>query len=297
MVDGQRYILGALSFMQDEAAEWARQYIEQASQGTILFTGSRTVFWDAFKSRFEPQDEKAEALNKLQACTQGNCQFAEFFAEFQSLASHTGFSDTDLAARLRSKLSKEYPQHMSYIVVSNTSRGPETYEELKNAGYTVDRMKDQLDQDLAVVSGKANTTASTLACAFRDPDAMDIDASNIDERFKRLTGNDLKRQFEAYMRDKCKVCGLKAHTASDPLHRESVCNHCGRKGHYSRVCRSYLEGRPAVTKPAPATICATDTASSGTTPGSSTGPDTREAEIATLRDQLHIMNKRLSDFA
>ena len=153
--DSQKWIVGALSFMQDEAADWARQYIEQAADNKVLFNGTRTNFWQAFKDRFEPVDENAEALSKLQACTQGNRRFAEFFAEFQALASHTKLSNDDLAARLRTKLNKDYLERISYMIDPVSCRGPETYDQLKNCCFVVDRSKDKLQQDLAAQQGVA----------------------------------------------------------------------------------------------------------------------------------------------
>ena len=52
LVDSQRWILGALSFFQGEAAEWARQFIEDAAAGLTLFNGHRSEFWTAFQQRF-----------------------------------------------------------------------------------------------------------------------------------------------------------------------------------------------------------------------------------------------------
>ena len=294
--DSTKWILGALSFMHGDAAEWARPYIEAAAENRPIFNNSRVDFWDAFKKRFEPIDEKAEALNKLQACTQGDRRFAEFFAEFQSLATTTGLSEHDLALRLRNKLNKDYLERLSYQLLPN-GRGPTTYQELQNAGFAIDRLKDTLAQDLSARQGRGHASTSTApARAFRDPDAMEIDAV-FDDQFKGLTGDALKRQMDRVLRDRCKVCGSKGHRADDPRHRDVVCNHCGNKGHYQRLCRSRLEGRPPKSSSS-AAVRATDTSSSATASSSSSSSDSeaRDAALAALKDQLELIQKQISGF-
>lgn len=296
VADSSKWILGALSFMHGDAAEWARPYIEAAAEGRFIFNNSRADFWDAFKKRFEPIDEKAEALNKLQACTQGDRRFAEFFAEFQSLATTTGLSEHDLALRLRNKLSKDYLERLSYQLLPN-GRGPTTYQELQNAGFAIDRLKDTLAQDLSARQGRGHASTSTApARAFRDPDAMEIDAV-FDDQFKGLTGDALKRQMDRVLRDRCKVCGSKGHRADDPRHRDVVCNHCGNKGHYQRLCRARLEGRPPKSSSS-AAVRATDTSSSATASSSSSSSDSeaRDAALAALKDQLELIQKQISGF-
>ena len=75
----------------------------------------------------------------------------------------------------------------------------------------------------------------------------------------------------------------------------SVCNHCGNKGHYQRLCRSRLEGRPPKSS---AAVRATDTSSSATASSSSSSSDSeaRDAALAALKDQLELIQKQISGF-
>ncbi|GJE91120.1 hypothetical protein PsYK624_072690 [Phanerochaete sordida] len=130
LMDAPKWITGALSFMQDDAAEWAHPYLKATTDNQVIFNGTRVEFWKQCKNQFEPANEKADAMNKLQACTQGDRRFAEFFAEFQALASSFGLSDLNLAARLRTKFNEDYLKRISYIIVPATGKGPETYAEL-----------------------------------------------------------------------------------------------------------------------------------------------------------------------
>ncbi|GJF00602.1 hypothetical protein PsYK624_168950 [Phanerochaete sordida] len=299
LMDAPKWITGALSFMQDDAAEWARPYLEAAAENQVIFNGTRVEFWKQFKNRFEPANEKADAMNKLQACTQGDRRFAEFFAEFQALASSFGLSDLNLAARLRTKFNEDYLKRISYIIVPATGKGPKTYAELQAAGYTVDRSKDTLLQDLATRqadTGKARATPSAPVRVFRDPDTMEIDAASIDEAFKGLRGNDLRKQFDSVMRGRCRVCGSKGHKANDARHRDPVCHHCQRKGHWVVVCRSRIEGLPPTAPSPTANIRANDTASSDSSSGLPTGPNTREADLAALKDSVALIVKQLASF-
>ncbi|GJE97208.1 hypothetical protein PsYK624_134210 [Phanerochaete sordida] len=299
LMDAPKWITGTLLFMQDDTAKWARPYLEAAADNQVIFNGTCVEFWKQFKNRFEPANEKADAMNKLQACTQGDCRFAEFFAEFQPLASSSGLSDLDLAACLRSKFNEDYLKRILYIIIPATGKGPETYEELQAAGYTVDRFKDTLLQDLATRqtdTGKARATPSASVRVFRDPNAMEIHAASIDKVFKGLRGNNLRKQFDSVMRDRCRVCGSKGHKANDARHRDPVCHHCQRKGHWAVVCRSRIEGLPPTAPSPTANIRTNDTASSDSSSGSSTGPNTCEADLAALKDSVALIVKQLASF-
>ncbi|GJF01032.1 hypothetical protein PsYK624_173380 [Phanerochaete sordida] len=164
VLDAPKWIKGAFSFMQDDAAERARSYLEAAAENQTIFNDTRVEFWKQFKNQFEPTNRKADAMNKLQACTQGDRRFAEFFAEFQSLASSSGLSDLDLVDHLCTKFNEDYLKRISYIILPTAGKSPETYDELQAAGYQVDHSKDTLLQDLATCqasTGKARAPSST----------------------------------------------------------------------------------------------------------------------------------------
>ena len=81
------------------------------------------------------------------------------------------------------------------------------------------------------------------------------------------------------MRGKCTVCGSSQHTKETAKHTDLKCNHCGKDGHWSKVCVRRLQGLPRTTEAKPRSISAT-----GTDP---------EAETAALKDLIETQNKQI----
>ena len=195
-------------------------------------------------------------------------------------------------------MDRDYLLRLSYIP---TSRGAPrtTYADVREAGYLIDAKLDDLTRNEALHSGKpvpVPRTAPAVRAPFRDPDAMDIDASRLDDELRGKSEDEIRSWHRKWIQDKCRVCGSKDHVATDK-HREAVCNHCSKKGHYAKICLSRLQSKPASrAASAKASISAT-ASSSASSSGSSSSNDDRDAEIAALKDQLTSMQKVISSFA
>ena len=148
--------------------------------------------------------------------------------------------------------------------------------------------------------GKATraTQANHTATAFRDPNAMDIDTSNLDEMFKGLSArDDIVKQHRRVMQGRCKVCDSKAQGHDPAHHQGTTCNWCGKKNHWAKVCLSHLCGEPRAQN-----IKSSDQsdganiASTSTVPASSSSND-MEAQLAALRDMLDMQRKQMEQIA
>ena len=123
---------------------------------------------------------------------------------------------------------------------------------------------------------------------------MDINAANIDDAFKGLLEEEIRKQFGKVMKDHCRVCSSKVHKSTDSCHHDTVCRHCGKPGHWAMVCLHRLTGKPAVKAEAARVATVASTSASGSS--SSGSSDDRDTQIAALKDQLESMQKALSGF-
>jgi hypothetical protein len=128
---------------------------------------------------------------------------------------------------------------------------------------------------------------------------MDINANNIDFHFQGLSNEDVVKKWRKWMKDRCRCCGFKLHKNSLEKHPgPPVCNHCGRTGHFSRVCLACLQGKPA-TQRAAATgpISAPLPAPAAATIASSASITDYEAENAAFKDSIAILTKQVQGLA
>lgn len=294
--DDAKLIASALSFMQGPAGTWARPYIESVATGQAIFNNDWNLFVEAFKAKFEPVDATAEAKSKIQAMRQAGRNFSSYLAEFEMWSPRTGWSHLDLYDRLKAGLDTDYITRLSYFMPP-----PADYNSLVRCGKQIDVTLVDLHNNLAA-AGKATKPAQQQArpnnaSAFRDPNAMDIDASNLDEMFKGLsTREDITAQHRRVMKGRCRVCGSKAHTDAS-RHQNVTCNWCGKKNHWQKICISRLCGEPRAqavkatdTSDPAASIASTSTASASATSASSD----MEATIAALRDALDAQAKQMA---
>jgi hypothetical protein len=70
LLDVHKMVPLALSFIAEDAAMWARPYIESLAEGKTPFA-SWDAFLVAFKLKFEPVSPKADAKNKIIGMKQG----------------------------------------------------------------------------------------------------------------------------------------------------------------------------------------------------------------------------------
>jgi hypothetical protein len=101
------------------------------------------------------------------------------------------------------------------------------------------------------------------------------------------------------MKDRCHCCGSKLHKNSLEKHPGlPVCNHCGRTGHFSRVCLACLQGKLAMQHAAATgSVSAPLPASTATTIASSASITDYEAENAALKDSIAILTQQVKGLA
>jgi hypothetical protein len=153
--------------------------MESLVEGKMPFADWDT-FLAAFKLKFEPVSPKAVAKNKIIGMKQGKCTFGELVANFETWASRTGWSNQDLFDRLKQTLNANYINRLSYFPVV-----AKDYATLKAYGHSIDLQVTDLQNNQCQAGAAGNNTslAPCSAPGFRDPNAMDIDANNIDSHF------------------------------------------------------------------------------------------------------------------
>jgi hypothetical protein len=295
MLDVHKMVPSALSFMAEDAAVWARPHIESLAEGKTPFA-SWYAFLVAFKLKFEPVSSEADAKNKIIGMKQGKRTFGELVADFETWASRTGWSEQDLFDRLKQTLNADYINWLSYFPVV-----AKDYDTLKAYGHLIDLQLTDLhnNQRQAGASGNNSSSAPRSAPGFCDPNAMDINANNIDSYFQGLSNKDVVKKWRKWMKDRCRCCGSKSHENSLEKHPgPPICNHCGRTGHFSWVCLARLQGKPA-TQRAAATgpVSAPSPAPAAATIASSASITDYEAENTALKDSIAILTKQVQGLA
>jgi hypothetical protein len=175
------------------------------------------------------------------------------------------------------------------------------YTTLKAYGHLIDLQVTNLqnNQRQAGAAGNNSSLAPRSALSFRNSNVMDIDANNIDFHFQGLSNKDIVKKWRKWMINCCRCCGSRSHENSLEKHPgPPVCNHCGRTGHFSRVCLACLQGKPAM-QHAAATgpISASSPTSAATTITSSASITDYEAKKAALKHSIAILTKQVQGLA
>ena len=152
------------------------------------------------------------------------------------------------------------------------------YDDVKKQCHRIDIQLQDRRNNQALQSGKAPSKPTVYQPAqFRDPNAMDIDATGFAPgSFDSCNSDeDKKRRHRELMKGRCRCCGAKSHTAEQGNHRDVSCRWCGKANHYERVCLSKVLGRPQIQDQQ---VRATQT------------PDL-EAQLAAAKDQIEALKK------
>jgi hypothetical protein len=227
---------------------------------------------------------------------QGKRTFGELVADFETWASRTGWSDQDLFDRFKQTLNADYINRLSYFPVV-----AKDYAMLKVYGHSIDLQVTDLqnNQRQAGAVGNNSSSAPRSTPGFRDSNAMDIDANNIDSHFQGLFNEDVVKKWRKWMKDHCRCCGSKSHENSLEKHPgPPVCNHCSHTGHFSRVCLTCLQGKPAIQRAAATgPVSALSPALAAATIAFSAFIMDYEAENAALKDSIAILTKQVQGLA
>jgi hypothetical protein len=309
----KKLITSFLTYMQDEAAIWARPQLELLAEEKEVFNGRFSKCIEAFKLKFEPIQADQEARSKLSKLTQGNKTFSAHLAEFETWAPWIGWSDVDLHLRLYTSLNQDYIERLSYFVPP-----PSTYSLLKEYGRTVDIQKQNiaaaLDAQRGGSSGRTHTQpVAPKGTGFQqpaDPNAMVIDATVDFSGLKNLLDrNKIRSAWQKAMKGRYHVCGAKNHE-SDKHPTDTTCKHCGKQGHWATVCLTCLTGASKaqnVSASVQGTVdpnefsAAARAVGQSETAGMSSASKEKErtkedpgAELAALRDQMALQQKQMA---
>ena len=189
-LDRKKIIPSALSFLTGNASIWARPHLKKIAENQNVFVGkdaagndspySWTEFIKQFHAKFEPQDAITEAKYVIQNMRQGNRTFADYLADFETWSPRTGWSEKDLFDRLKDGLAPKYIERIYLYSIRAT-----TYTQIVEYGKTTDQMF--LDLHNTQKGIPTPRTSSTAQSGFRDPNAMELDATNLDKYFAGIT--------------------------------------------------------------------------------------------------------------
>jgi hypothetical protein len=281
--------------MAEDVAVWAQPHIESLAEGKTPFA-SWDTFLVAFKLKFEPVSPKANTKNKIIRMKQCKCTFGELVADFETWASRTGCSKQDLFDHLKQTLNADYINRLSYFLVV-----AKDYNTLKAYGHSIDLQLTNLHNNQCQAGAISNNSslAPCSAPSFHDPNAIDINANNIDSHFQELSNKDVVKKWRKWIKDCCHCCGSKLHKNSLKKHPgPPVCNHYGCTSHFSWVCLARLQGKPAmqhtaaigpISAPLPTPAVATIISSASIMD--------YKAENAALKDSIAILTKQVQELA
>jgi hypothetical protein len=117
------------------------------------------------------------------------------------------------------------------------------YTTLKAYSHSIDLQVTDLqnNQRQADTAGNNLFSAPRSAPGFCDPNAMDINANNIDSHFQGLSNEDGVKKWRKWIKDCCCCCSSKSHENSLEKHPGlPVCNYYSRTGHFSWICLACL---------------------------------------------------------
>jgi hypothetical protein len=182
--------------------------------------------------------------------------------------------------------------------------------ELRIQGHQIDAQINNLQNNLhmANYAPKASVTgnsSSTISQPFRNPNAMNIDASIILELMNLLSlvsmVLDIRKVWQKYMTPHCSCCGSTCHKYTAQLHPNVTCNHCHQPNHYAHVCltrllesRSFKAALQWVTASAPSVSfpsLAPSLHAPTTVSTSIADVDKLEQENAQLKDSVALFQK------
>jgi hypothetical protein len=121
--------------------------------------------------------------------------------------------------------------------------------ELWIQGHQIDAQVTDLQNNLHMANyvPKAPVTSNSSSAVpqpFRDPNAMDINASII-LKLTNLsslvsTVSDIRKVWQKYMMPCCSCYGSTCHKYTAQLHSNITCNHCHQPNHYAHICLTRL---------------------------------------------------------
>lgn len=293
VADQEMWIASALSFLQDEAALWATPYMEEIANGKGAFHSSWAEFRTQFKLRFEPADQEVDAKEKLRLLWQGKKTVPEYAARFKETMARTGYSEADLRDRFYEHLSPAMKDELVH-----TERPIKKLDDLITVATAMDiRLRARAsekarEQGRTPVPTPKFTPAPPVATPFKDPNAMDIDAT-------RGPNGKSKFDFLSAMKGRCFGCGSSQHNKRDGGHERDLCSWCLRTGHKDSVCQDRYLGHPRKQKVAASdtpTPDAPEVSAAGPSNSASVSATTTGIDLASMQQQLAELTKTVAAF-
>ena len=313
-------IPSCLSYFKDKAATWASRYLEQLANSEPVFSNDWQKYLMAYSQKFEPLDKEIEAKAQLAALKQGNSTFTEYASQFDAISPLTKYSEQDLYEKMLHGLNETYIEELGRHTPMAKDLATLRQHCLNN-----DFVKQTISNTKRMAAGKmpigVSSSSKSSSIGLRDSNAMDIDATIAASQFgsppsfpslKGLSDyNARKAKHSELMRGCCKTCGSAdtTHNKATKGHDDPICSWCGKKGHWKRICISYLADQPRkanirATNPddnleiainPPYSSPSASSSQSTLVSVSATSHDQHGADIAALKDMIASQSKALAE--
>jgi hypothetical protein len=236
------------TFMKDQAFTWIKPFLrryhgEGASTDIDPWIEDFDLFKEQIRQVFGVHNEPTIARRKIQHLRQ-TTSAADYAAEFQQLATYTGWDDTALATMFRQGLKPKVKEELM-----RTAASTENYDDLVNEAISIDIKLHELQQEL-----REDHRARVVVSAVRPPQNQwrnnnlrrgqrgNHYQSNVGRRIHNNTSSghygpeamdlsNLNKGSERWNQKKDK--GSQGKDKS-----QVTCYGCGKQGHFARDCRS-----------------------------------------------------------
>ena len=223
------------------ASSWATQIVDNWSTGKagMFYTDTWDNFALQFNNAFGIQNEKEDAINKLQTIRQGD-SLEEYITEFIRYQTLSGLPPIACLHQFKAGLKiriyravqrmENPPKSLQEWYVKARERQAQFQEE--EAFTRVHRPTDPRQKTWV----KSNFTASSSRSANHDPDAMQVDVL----RQSKPPGSSRQTNGKGKVPSKGPFHALPAPIPTRPVNPDIICHRCGRKGHIKRNCSTKI---------------------------------------------------------
>ena len=266
----KQWIAAVFNLMEEEVRTWVLPYPE-----LLAFQGDYNNFVQAFLKRFAPLNTTEAAQDVLKALKQGKNSVAEYISRFDQYTGQTGWSEANHCTRFYNGLNEQLKDNLDisdHLIIHLT--------ELKTTAQVCDQRMRQHEEEK-----KGHKYTLMSQAPFKDPNAMEVDASRQKEEHNRCT-------YMAFMKGKCYRCSSTDHAKRDRKHEQDICGHCKKVGHHSPICFSKYLGKPIAAKAA--ALPETPQASSSGGKGKATASATQNALAIDSKGQADLLSKLMA---
>jgi hypothetical protein len=225
-----------LSFMEEEAGDWATPYRKEMGNGTTPFNGRWDDTVKVFQECFSVISVEESARTQLRKVCQGKGTAAQYRLCFEQYGNNCGYNDGTLREFYYAGLNKSFKQRLT-----NSTADTTTLPQLKSIVAQLDLKQQEYDRHRRGKRDKHPTQRIQTYPVVDVP--MEIDAARVNAACNG--SNKMRSDWLAAMRGHCFNCAGTTHLARDKdrCHANGKnCGYCGGSGHFKLGCQDKFLG-------------------------------------------------------